>query len=131
MAQIDDKAAISGVIADYFQALYVGDSALFAAIFHPMARLYTVPKDQPAGSVTVIDIPDYLRIVANRAAPAASKAPRDEQILSIDIPTPTTAHVRVRERFFDRMFTDELVLVKAGDDWKIVSKVWDFELIGD
>lgn len=125
--------AIAGVMADYFRALYEGDTALFAAIFHPDARLYTVAKDQPAGAetVTVIDLPAYLEIVANRQAPAAVSAPRLERILSIDVPTPVTAHVRVQERFFTRFFTDELTLVKANGSWKIVSKVWDFELLAD
>ncbi|MBB4066030.1 nuclear transport factor 2 family protein [Gellertiella hungarica] len=128
-----EMEAIAGVMADYFRALYEGDTALFAAIFHPDARLYTVAKDQPAGAetVTVIDLPAYLEIVANRQAPAAVSAPRLERILSIDVPTPVTAHVRVQERFFTRFFTDELTLVKANGSWKIVSKVWDFELLAD
>ena len=96
-------------------------------------RLYTVARDQPAGAetVTVIDLPAYLEIVANRQAPAAVSAPRLERILSIDVPTPVTAHVRVQERFFSRFFTDELTLVKANGSWKIVSKVWDFDLLAD
>ncbi len=133
MAESGDRAAIKALIADYFEALYRGDTALFAAIFHPDARLYTVAKDQPADAetVTVIDLPAYLEIIANREAPASVSAPRLERILSIDVPTAVTAHVRVEERFFAKFFTDELTLVKANGRWMIVSKVWDFELLAD
>lgn len=133
MNDTQETAAIRAVIDDYFEALYRGDTALFAAIFHPQARLFTVAKDQPAGAetVTVIDIPAYLDIVANRAAPAASGAAREEDILSLTVASPITAHVRVQERFFTKFFTDELTLVKVNGAWKIVSKVWDFELLPD
>ena len=125
MTEMTDKGMIEAVLHRYFEALYRGDTGLFSDVFHPSARLHTVSGD----GVTVIEVPAYLDIVANRAAPAASRAPRQEEILSIEIPTPTTAHARVRERFFNKLFTDELVLVKVGGDWKIVSKVWDFVLL--
>lgn len=129
----DEMAAIRQLMTHYFDALYEGDTALFAAIFHPQARLYTVARTDAgmADEATVIDIPGYLAIVAGREAPSAAKAVRRDEIVSIDVATPLTAHVRCRERFFNKLFTDELTLLKVAGRWQIVSKVWDFVLAGE
>ncbi len=122
-----DLAEIQGLAQAYFHALYHGDADRFAQIFHPDARLYT----HDGNGTVVLDVPSYLDIVAGREAPAASQQRRDDEILAIARMTARTAHLRVRESFFTKRFTDELVLLKAGDGWKIVAKVWDAEEMGD
>lgn len=112
---------IQQVLERYFEALYTGDVGMFRAIFHPRAMLYC-----SVGSPTVIlSVDEYMNIVANRAAPAQSNAPRRDEILLMDRPTPITAHARVRELFGPKQFTDDLGLILEDGAWKIVSKIWD------
>jgi len=116
---------IEALAQSYFDALYDGDTALFAAIFHPAARLFSVG----GGVETMLDVPQYLAIVAGRENPRDRGDPRRDEIVSIDLPTPTTALLRTRELFLPKRFTDDLALVRGAGGWRIVSKIWDFEVL--
>lgn len=107
----------------YFDALYFGDVGLFAELFHPQASLFCA-----TGDFVSMDVRSYLDIVAARQSPSARHDPRQDRILSISVPTATTAHARVQELFLPKRFTDELVFIRAGNEWKIISKVWHFDL---
>jgi len=121
---MSDQQALNDLAVKYFDALYKGDADRFAEIFHPAARLFCFTEAAPV----IIGVDDYLAIVRGRASPASRNDPREDEIISVEIPTPTTAHMRVREIFLPRKFTDELTLVKTADGWRIVSKVWHFSL---
>ena len=116
---------IHQILTMYFDALYFGDTKLFAKIFHPKARLFSATGDD----FVEMSLDEYLALVAGRQSPADRGDRRADEILHISIPTSTTAHVRVRELFLPKHFTDELTFVVADGQWKIVSKVWHFELI--
>lgn len=108
----------------YFDALYFGDVALFADLFHPRACLFCAT----GGEFVSMDVKSYLDLVAGRQSPAARNDPRQDRILSISVPTATTAHARVQELFLPKHFTDELVFLRTGDAWKIIAKIWHFDL---
>ena len=116
--------AVLAVLQDYFDALYAGDADAFARILHPGARLFCATD----GQMVTMDVPDYLALVRGREPPAARGDPRRDEIVSLDTPTPTTAHARVRELLLPKRFTDELTLLLIDGSWRIVSKVWHFEL---
>lgn len=120
-----DLDAVIAIAGKYFDALYDGDAELFAEIFHPQARLFSCTNDDPVK----MDVRAYLDLVRGRTSPADRGDPRCDEILSIELASPTTAHLRVRELFLPKRFTDELTLMKQAGRWSIVSKVWDFELI--
>ena len=109
----------------YFDALYRGDVELFRTIFHPNARLFSVN----GGAETVLNVDQYLSIVSDRENPVDRGDPRQDQILSIDLSTSTTAVLKTRELFLPKRFTDDLGLVRWSGGWRIVAKIWDFELI--
>lgn len=113
------------LLRKYFDALYNGDAALFAEIFHPSARLFSAAEE----GFLIMDIPQYLDRVRGRASPASRGDRRADEIVSITIASPTTAHARVRELLLPKHFTDELTLVRDGGRWLIVSKVWHYELV--
>jgi hypothetical protein len=125
MDSSSDVSACAKLAKDYFDALYTGDTGLFARIFHPDAMLWCVA----GGAYTTLTLPAYLAIVAGREAPAARGDRREEAIMALSIPTPTTAHLRVRELFLPKRFTDDLTLLKQDGAWRIVAKVWDFEMV--
>ena len=116
---------IERLAPSFFDALYNGDTALFAEIFHPAARLYSFG----GGSETLLDVPAYLAIVAGRQNPCDRGDPRQDEILAIEVPTPTTALLRTRELFPPKRFTDDLALLRGPGGWRIVAKIWDFELL--
>ena len=122
---MSDENAIRDIANKYFDALYNGDADLFATIFHPAATLYSFADAAPV----IMNVEDYLTIVRGRASPASRNDPRQDEIILLEVPTPTTAHLRVREIFLPKLFTDELTLVKTPDGWKIVAKVWHYTLI--
>lgn len=116
---------ITQLLSEYFDALYNGDVETFARIFHPDARLYSANEAE----FLILDVPQYLKRVAGRPSPAARGDRRADEILSVAIAGPATAHARVRELFLPRRFTDELTLLRHRGRWQIISKVWDFEVL--
>lgn len=122
---MSEENAIRDIAKKYFDALYNGDADIFSEIFHPSAMLYCFADAAPV----VMNVEDYLAIVRGRASPASRHDPRRDEILQVDVPTPTTAHLRVREIFLPKQFTDELTLAKTPDGWKIVAKVWHYILV--
>ena len=108
----------------YFDALYEGDPELFAKVMHPRVRLFSA-TDKP---LVEFDLPTHMDIVRNRPSPASRNDPRHDRVLSIEVATPTTAHVRVQDAVLPKMFTDDLTFLRVDGQWKIVAKVWHYVL---
>ncbi len=117
--------AISGLAQKYFDALYNGDDDLFAEIFHPQAGLFCNNGNQLA----TMSVAEYLELVRGRTNPVDRSDARKDEVLQVIISTPTTAVLRTREVFLPKLFTDDLTLMKFNGEWKIIAKIWDFELI--
>ncbi len=113
---------VLAVIQGYFDALYHGDVEKFRTVFHPQAQLFTAE----GGATEALDFESYMKRVAGRPAPAATQDPRFDEILSVTIASPTTAHARVKDALAPNRFIDEFLLVKFGAEWKIVSKAWAY-----
>ena len=120
-----DHAAIVELAQTYFDALYEGDAAKFEAVFHKDAYLHSNGGD----SYVHMDLPAYLNIVRNREAPAVRGEARADEVLAISFLSLTLAILTTREVFLPKHFTDVLVVMKFGNEWKIVSKAWDFTII--
>jgi putative lumazine-binding protein len=112
-------------VHSYFDALYNGDTDLFAKVMHSRVRLFSA-TDEP---MIEMDLPAYVELVRNRPSPASRKDPRHDRILSIEIASPTTAHVRVQDAVLPKLFTDDLTFLRVEGEWKIVSKVWHYVLL--
>lgn len=123
-SQSQDEAAVRKLAQTYFDALYDGRVDLFEAIFHPAAMLYCFTEAQPV----IMTTEQYFQLVDGRASPASRGDPRFDEIVSLEIPTPATAHLRVRDAYLPKRFTDELGLVKTAGEWRIVSKIWHFTI---
>jgi hypothetical protein len=75
-----------------------------------------------------LDLPTYLEVVKNRPSPASRQDPRSDRILALEVPTPTTAHARVQCAYLPKRFTDDLTFVRSDGCWKIIAKVWHYDL---
>lgn len=117
-------ASLDKAVQTYLDGLYFGDVEKFRSVFHPRAQLYSAAE----GRLVTLDLDAYLDLVANRPSPEKKGDIRQDEILSISIGSPTTAHVRLKDVYLPKKFIDDLTFVLIEGDWRIVSKVWHFEI---
>lgn len=115
---------VTAAVQAYLDALYLGDVEKFRAVFHPRAQLYSATE----GSLVNLNVDAYLDLVANRPSPQEKGDTRQDEVLSVTIASPTTAHARVKDVYLPKRFVDDLTFVLIDGKWQIVSKVWHFEV---
>lgn len=108
----------------YFDGLHHSDAALLGRVFHPQA-IYACASE---GSLTHLTMDAYLPIVAARASPASRGEARHDAILSIAFAGPVTALARVACAIGEKRFTDILSFVKLDGQWRIIAKVFHFDI---
>ena len=117
-------AAVRRVLDDYFDGLYDGDTEKLSRIYHERARLYCASDPE----LLELALPAYLELVKNRPAPASRGDERFDRVLEVSVPSPTTAHARVECAYLPKRFTDDLTFVMTVGGWKIIAKVWHYEV---
>ncbi|MDK4717874.1 nuclear transport factor 2 family protein [Rhizobium sp. CNPSo 3968] len=115
---------VTAAVQSYLDALYLGDVEKFRSVFHPRAQLYSATE----GNLVNLNVDAYLEMVANRPSPQEKGDTRQDEILSVTIASPTTAHARVKDVYLPKRFVDDLTFVLVDGKWQIVSKVWHFEV---
>jgi hypothetical protein len=109
---------VRAFLNDYFEVLQTQDMALFDQVFHQECVLYS----QQDGLLVVRPFQVYRDMVAARQSPASMGAPRQEEVLGIDMLSPTMVCVKVRLRLFNNIMEDHLNLMKHEGRWKIYAK---------
>lgn len=104
---------------DYFEVLQTHDMTIFEKIFHKECRLYAIQdKTLVASGFTA-----YQEMMQHHLqAPIASGHPRDDQILMVDILSPSMAAVKVRIRLFNHIILEHLNLMKHDGQWMVYAK---------
>ena len=121
-----DQAALPALIdavQRYFDLMYDADTARFDRVFQPTAQLHSVAKNE----VTMLTAQAYKGILEGRPSPKSVGAPRQEEILLIDVASPDQALVKVRVRINKLIFVDYLTYHRAGGEWLITSKGYHLE----
>ena len=103
---------------NYFEVLQTQDMALFDKVFHRDCVLYS----QQNGQLIVRPYHLYREMVQGRASPVSQGCERNEEILSLDLLSPTMAMVKVRLHLFDNVMEDHLNLMKHDGHWMIYAK---------
>lgn len=119
-ASVNELREIGDAIRLYSELMYTCDLVLFDEMFHPDARLFTVEGGQPMFRFAR----DYRDILAKRQSPQALGKPREEQLIAIDIASPTQALVEARVRINHAAFIDHFVLLRFTEGWRIVSNAY-------
>lgn len=118
-----EEEAVREAIAHYVDGMRTGSVETLKRGFHEQAILCGYLGDEliaaPIGAL-------YEWVAAN-PAPAATGAPFDCEILKIAV-TNRVAAATVRETDQHGVVIDYFHLLKTGDRWSIVSKLWDTEL---
>ncbi len=125
MTGTDDVRSIEGVIQTYLDGLYEGDAGKIAGAFHSTSALTSVTD---AGELMITSRDLWLDRVRGRLSPKQQDLPRHDQVLAIDLVSPTMAYVKLKCAIPPRFFTDQLSLLKIDGRWQIAQKVFTTEL---
>ena len=125
MTETNDAKIIEGVIQSYLDGLYESDADKIASAFHPTSALTSVSSD---GELVITPRDNWLEMVRTRPSPKQRGLPRHDQVLTIDLVSPTMAYVKLKCAIPPRFFTDQLSLLKIGGRWQIAQKVYATEM---
>lgn len=115
-ASVNDYEVIKATLNKYLEAGKKGKSAIMKPAFHKDAIMYTSAKGDISGGA-IQGLYDY--IDGNPAAPEI-----EAEITAIDI-AGTVAYARVESNnWHGARFSDMFLLVKEGNEWKILTKVF-------
>jgi len=117
-------AEIARALQDYFDGLYRSDTRLLARIFHPKA----VYACATSGELVHLTMAEYFPVVDKRPPPARRDEPRQDAIVSIELAGASTAFVHARCAIGPMRFTDFLTLVRLDGQWRILAKVFHYDL---
>jgi Putative lumazine-binding len=122
-----DFQGVADALVDYFDGIYDGDLEALSRILHPCLTFYCATD----GVLEGVDRETYFQKVRERPSPASRNDPRYDEIVSIDFAGPVTAHVKLRCAYLPRMYTDFHTLVHLDGAWRVVAKVYHYELAPD
>ena len=111
---------IEKVIKTYFDLLYKGDKDLIETVFLPEANVSSLYDDK----IVKIDMDGFRKRITERETPESICEKRYDEIIMIDISSPTTAIVKVKCNILHNNYIDYLSLFKVSGKWKIISKVF-------
>lgn len=100
------------------------DTKRLSTVFHPLAHYICATN----GSLQYLRMDEYFPIVDRRPSPASLNEARHDRIISIEFAGPVTAFARAECSIGAKFFTDFLTLVFIDGRWKIVSKVFHYDL---
>ena len=113
-----EKAAVRKALEHYLQGHATGSAAEFALAFQDSANLYFIRE----GRMQIRTSKDY--IAGAPGKPADDEAKRKRRIDFIDV-TGTAAVAKITLEYPTVTFVDYMSLLKVGDEWKIVAKIFD------
>lgn len=117
-------AAIVDALTIYFDGLHHSDTTLLRQVFHPDAQYVCATE----GRLTRLDMTAYFPIVDARESPASRNEKRVDRILSIEFAGPVTAFARVECAIGPKHFIDFLSFIFIDGHWRIIAKVFHFDL---
>ena len=118
------REAIGAAMQLYFDGLYHSDTRRLREVFHPKA-IYACATE---GSLVHLTMEEYFPIVDARPSPASRGEAREDAIVSIELAGPVTAFVHAKCAIGPKRFSDFLTFVKVEGRWRILAKVFHFDL---
>ncbi|MBV8169238.1 MAG: nuclear transport factor 2 family protein [Alphaproteobacteria bacterium] len=114
---------LSHAIQRYLDLMYDGDVQHYERVFRATAQLHGL-RD---GKMAVLSSAAFKDLIAGRQSPKALGAPRFEEILLVDVASPTQAMAKVRVRIGAIVFVDYLTYHWEAGDWTITAKGFHVE----
>jgi hypothetical protein len=108
----------------YLDLMHDGDLSKFEQVFCSTSQLHGFRE----GKMTCWPAAQYKEILAGRKSPKSLGSRREEQLLLLDVASPTQALAKVRVRINDMVFVDYLSYHKMEGKWLITSKAYHREI---
>jgi len=110
----------------YFDLMYDSDLSHFDRVFRSTAQLHGIRN----GEMRLLTTETYRDALARTPSPRSQNAPREEEILLMDVASPSQALVKVRVRINAIVYVDYLSYHHVDGDWLITSKAFHVESEG-
>ncbi|WP_395708840.1 nuclear transport factor 2 family protein [Reyranella sp.] len=111
------------IVDEYFETMFDNDVDRFDRVFAPTAQLHGL-RD---GKLRVLPVLEYRKALASTPSPKSKAAPRQQEILAIDIAAPVQAVVKVRVRIDTLLYVDYLSFHQIDGAWRITAKSFHIE----
>ncbi|WP_315838374.1 nuclear transport factor 2 family protein [Bradyrhizobium prioriisuperbiae] len=115
--------ALLEAVARYFELMFDNDISRFDEVFTPSAQLHGL-RD---GQLRLLPAQTYKDALASGPSPKSKHAPRRQEILLVDIASPTQAMVKVRVRIDAIQYLDYLAYHCIDGAWLITAKSFHVE----
>ncbi|HEX9490560.1 MAG TPA: nuclear transport factor 2 family protein [Stellaceae bacterium] len=114
---------LTEAVQRYFDLMYDSDTSRFDRVFHSTAQLHGFRE----GQMSMWPAQTFKDVLAGRPSPHSRSAPRQEEILLVDVASASQALVKVRVRINTVVFVDYLTYHRIDGDWLITSKAYHVE----
>jgi hypothetical protein len=115
--------ALSQAVKRYFDLMYDSDVSRFDRVFRSTAQLHGVRH----GEMRLLSAETYRDVLARTPSPRSQDALRHEEILLMDVASPSQALVKVRVRINAILYVDYLSYHRVDGDWLITAKSFHVE----
>jgi hypothetical protein len=115
--------ALSQAVKRYFNLMYDSDVSRFDHVFRSTAQLHGVRH----GEMRLLSAEAYRDVLARTPSPRSQDALRHEEILLMDVASPSQALVKVRVRINAILYVDYLSYHRVDGDWLITAKSFHVE----
>jgi hypothetical protein len=115
--------SLMDAIERYFDLMFDCDVSRFDQVFAPSAQLHGL-RD---GNLRLLPAQDYKNALASAPSPKSKNAPRQQEVLLIDLASTTQAVAKVRVRIDTVQYLDYLSYHCLNDVWLIVAKSFHVE----
>lgn len=119
----DATTQVLAATARYFDLMYDNDTARFDQVFATSAQLHGLRDND----LKVLRAADYKQALASTASPKSKHAPREQELLMLDVASATQAIAKVRVRIDTRHYVDYLCFHRIDGNWLITAKSFHVE----
>lgn len=104
----------------YLDMLYACDADMVDGIFDKGARLCTFED----GRLIYRTVQEYKALLRARTSPRSLGAPREEELIGLDLSAPTQGLIKIKMRINQLVFIDYLAMIRLPEGWRIVAKTY-------
>jgi hypothetical protein len=123
MTNQSDVDGLLRAVREYFDLMYDSDISRFDRVFWPTAQLHGL-RD---GKMRMLTAQAYRDILATAPSPKSQGAPRQEEVLFLDITSPMQGLAKVRVRINTLVYVDYLSYHRVNGEWLVSAKAFQVE----
>jgi Putative lumazine-binding len=123
---MSDRSAFQSLldaVERYFDLMFDFDVSRFDDVFASSAQLHGW-RD---GNLRLLSAQEYKKVLIAGPSPKSGNAPRQQEILLVDLASPTQALAKVRVRIGPILYLDYLAYHRIGGAWFITAKSFHVE----